>query len=204
MRSEHIVPGEPCGEIDDVDPVEEYIDASDESADEDDFETTEPPTVADVLPEEIDGAKILRNPNTDDLSDEYAFLWWTAAHRFTALGVVGYADSIISCLYRSDPPAFAVGLYLDGPVRLVVAVAPAAIPSLQNLGCGVKEIVKDFLCPNCLISQPAGGGYVVEVEGQTFAVAYVTMGGVQDKERMCGVLPYCDRTDFAPVPTIGS
>ncbi|MGI9666915.1 MAG: hypothetical protein ACR2N2_07440 [Acidimicrobiia bacterium] len=202
IRSEHIVPGEPCADIDDAGPVDDYVDASNESPEDDDFEQAEPPTVENFIPEAIDGVDAFRNPNTDQLSDEYAFLWWTAAHRFTALGIVGYADSIVSCLYRSNPPAFAVGVYLTDPLRLVVAVSPVRIPTLENLGCGVTEVIKDFICPNCLMLQPAGGGYVVDLEGETFAVAYVTMGGSEDKERMCDVLAYCRRTNFAAVPSI--
>ena len=82
----------------------------------------------------------------------------------------------------------------------MVAIAPEQIATLENLGCGVKEVIKDFLCPNCLVLQPAGGFYVVDVEGETFAVAYVTIGGAEDKEAMCAALPYCEQTTFTTIP----
>ena len=124
LRSEHIVPGVPCEDAD-APPVEEYVkDPEEDRPGHDDgtngsAEPPDPVTVADFVPDQLASTEILvRNPNTNQLSDEYAFLWWTAAHRFTAVGVVGYADSIVACLYEGEPPAVAGrGLHRPPPPR---------------------------------------------------------------------------------------
>ena len=191
LHREHVVPGEPCTAVDE-EPAVEYAEP-------------EPPirtiTVDSFVPDEIAGSPLaLRNPSTAHLDDHYAMLWTAATWEFKALEVVEWADTVVQCLYEGDPPAVAAGVYTEGPVRLVVAVAPRRVPTLENLGCALTEIVVDFVCPFCAIQGPAANAYWVDIDGEPYVVAYVTFGGIEDSKLMCETLPYCADTDFTSQP----
>lgn len=188
-----VLEGQPCPAIDG-----EIID---EIAEEDDDGPSGIESVDDLVPDRLAGETLaVRNPSTELLDERHALMWNFATEYFKVLQIVDIVDSVVSCLYDGSPPAIAVGVYPSG--RMVVAIAVQEVVTWENATCVVADIVFDFVCPFCAMAGPAVDGYLVDVDGTTYAVAYGTFrGGAEGLEEMCDELPACADTRFDEVPT---
>ena len=186
-----IEPGTPCEKIDA--PIVDNV-----------VEPPEPPTpitVADFVPDPLGTSELLlRDPSMDKLPLEFGLVWSYATEYYKTLNVIDMVSSVASCLYDGDPQAVAVGVYKPG--QLVVAVAVQHVATITNATCVLFEVVIPiFACENCAVVGPAVDGYLADIDGVTYAVAYGTIrGGTSALTDMCDALPHCPDTTLTTVP----